>query len=38
MWSFGFLSGNKIAELYQTSVSTIYRILERIDVKQLITR
>jgi len=38
VWSFGFLSGNKISELYQTSVSTIYRILERIDVKQLITR
>lgn len=38
VWSFGFLSGNKIAELYQTSVSTIYRILERIDVKQLVTR
>ncbi len=38
VWSFGFLSGNKIAELYQTSVSTIYRILERIDVKQLVIR
>ena len=38
VWSFGFLSGNKIAELYQTSVSTVYRILERIDVKQLIIR
>jgi transposase len=38
IWSFGFLSGNKIAELYQSSSTTIYRILERIEIGMLVER
>lgn len=30
-WNWWFVSGNKIAELYQTSVSVIHSILDRID-------
>jgi transposase len=31
-WNWGFVSGNKLTELYQSSNSVIYSILERIDV------
>lgn len=34
-WNWGFMSGNKITELYQSSNSVIYSILERIDINLL---
>jgi hypothetical protein len=34
-WNWGFVSGNKITELYQSSNSVIYAILERIDINLL---
>jgi len=37
-WNRWFTSGNKISELYQTSNSVIYSILERIDVNMLNVR
>ena len=34
-WNWWFISGNKLSELYQTSNSVIYSILERIDINLL---
>lgn len=34
-WQWWFISWNKISELYQSSVSVIYSILERIDPKMI---
>ena len=37
-WNWWFVSWNKLAELYQTSVSTIYSILRRIDPELINTK